>query len=382
MKVSFISNYFNHHQKFFSDEMFQNLNGNYCFIETTEMSEERKKMGYANYKECYLKKNIPNLFEKYLFESDVIIVGSCMENLTQQCVKKNKIVFRYSERPVREERKIRILKYIPRLIKWNILNLKSKPIYLLCASAYTRADYKKYFLFQDKAYKWGYFPETKHYDIVELLNKKKTHKILWCGRFIECKHPEVTIEIAKRLKSEGMIFEIDLIGNGQLENKIFEMIKSNELEDCVKLLGGMSSEKVRKYMEEAGVFLFTSDFYEGWGAVLNESMNSGCAVVASHAIGAAPFLINHKQNGLIYENGNLDDLYNKVKMLIDNPDMQKKMGKAAYETIVNTWNAEVAAKRFLNLVDEIKKYGYCELYEDGPCSKAPILKDNWFKGEY
>ncbi len=53
------------------------------------------------------------------------------------------------------------------------------------------------------------------------------------------------------------------------------------------MLGAMSPDKVRAYMERADVFLFTSDFNEGWGAVLNESMNSGCAVVASHAMVSA-----------------------------------------------------------------------------------------------
>lgn len=51
----------------------------------------------------------------------------------------------------------------------------------------------------------------------------------------------------------------------------------------------MKASEVRSYMEKADIYLFTSDFNEGWGAVLNESMNSGCAVVASHAIGSVPF---------------------------------------------------------------------------------------------
>lgn len=61
------------------------------------------------------------------------------------------------------------------------------------------------------------------------------------------------------------------------------------LNDYVTFTGPVQSDKVRGFMERAGIFLFTSDRQEGWGAVLNESMNSGCAVVASHAIGSVPF---------------------------------------------------------------------------------------------
>ena len=49
-------------------------------------------------------------------------------------------------------------------------------------------------------------------------------------------------------------------------------------------------------MEKSEIFLFTSDKGEGWGAVLNESMNSACAVVASHAIGSVPFLLKDGEN--------------------------------------------------------------------------------------
>ena len=94
------------------------------------------------------------------------------------------------------------------------------------------------------------------------------------------------------------------------------MIKKYHLQNCVSLCGSLSPEKVREYMVKSQIFLFTSDYNEGWGAVLNEAMNSACAVIASHAIGSVPFLINNKKNGLIYQNGQMEDLYRKVKVLL------------------------------------------------------------------
>ena len=61
-------------------------------------------------------------------------------------------------------------------------------------------------------------------------------------------------------------------------------------------------------MEKSSIYLFTSNFDEGWGAVLNESMNSACAVISSHAAGATPFLISHNINGLLYTSGDVDEL--------------------------------------------------------------------------
>ena len=64
------------------------------------------------------------------------------------------------------------------------------------------------------------------------------------------------------------------------------------LQNRIQILPPMPPEAVRRRMEQANLFLLTSDFQEGWGAVLNEAMNSGCAVVASHAAGAAPYLLS------------------------------------------------------------------------------------------
>lgn len=100
----------------------------------------------------------------------------------------------------------------------------------------------------------------------------------------------------------------------------------------------MNPNEVRKYMEKANIFLFTSNYEEGWGAVLNEAMNSGCAVVASHAIGSVPFLINDGVNGYIYKNGNKKELCKLVEMLALSKELREKIGVEAYKTLYNTWS--------------------------------------------
>ena len=47
MKVVFISNYFNHHQAPFSEAMYRLTKGQYWFIATEKMTEERKSMGWG-----------------------------------------------------------------------------------------------------------------------------------------------------------------------------------------------------------------------------------------------------------------------------------------------------------------------------------------------
>ena len=102
---------------------------------------------------------------------------------------------------------------------------------------------------------------------------------------------------------------------------------------------------------------------------MNESMNSGCAVVASGEIGSVPYLIENGKNGWIYKKGKFKDLYRKTKWLLDNPDKRYEMGVEAYKTLTETWNAETAAERLLALIENVKQ-GTGTEFLDGPCSKG------------
>lgn len=76
-------------------------------------------------------------------------------------------------------------------------------------------------------------------------------------------------------------------------------------------------------------------------------------------------------------------LFEKVKWLLDNQSFAIELGKKAYETIVTEWNAEVAVERFLNLTSHILAgEKHPDLYKTGPCSKAEIIKDGWYKSKW
>lgn len=370
MKVVFVSNYYNHHQSAMSEEFFKQTNGQYRFIQTEPMDEERRNMGWEQKDlpsfviESYRDKETYKQCVDLINSADVVIAGSAPEKMIRKRIRSGKLVFRYSERIYKNKKKL--LQLPLRFIKYHFDNYPYKNVYMLCASAYAARDYAITGMFKGKTFKWGYFPAVKKYENIEkLIDDKTPASILWVARLIEWKHPDASIRIARRLKQAGYKFRLSLIGNGELENKIREMIKAEGVEDCVQMLGAMSPEDVRKYMEQSEIFLFTSDFNEGWGAVLNESMNSACAVVASHAIGAAPFLIRDGENGFIYKNGDENDLFNKVKFLLDNTEKRKEMSLKAYKTMTETWNAENAVKNFIKLV-------HCIVYNDIICFEASV----------
>lgn len=384
MKIVFLSNYFNHHQKPLSDALFE-MCDDYLFIATGKMSDERAALGYKHLSAPYVKEISDDPSDtgsviSLINNADVVIAGSAPEFLLKDRKKEGKLIFRYSERPVKGNREP--AKYLPRLIKWSLKNPRKKPIYLLGASAYAAYEYGRFFLFREKAFKWGYFTEAEIYpDGFETpLREKKPNSILWVARMLALKHPESAIAVAERLKKEGYSFTLEMVGDGVLRPEIEKMISEKNLEKEVVLRGAMSPEDVRLSMRKSEVFLFTSDKNEGWGAVLNEAMNSGCAVVASHEIGAAPFLIKNGENGIIYKDGDFEDLFSKTKKLFDDKELCRNIGRKAYETMVGEWSPRIAAERLISVSEDILSGGKgMGLYGSGPCSKAEILKDDWFK---
>lgn len=374
MKIVFLSNYYNHHQAPLCEALSAQAGVTFRFVACGEMTEERRKM-WGEWRCLPDFVLVPktqtdwDAVSQDILDADAVIVGSAPQALLRERLKAGKLIFRYQERPLKNGSES--LKLLPRLLRWHTWNPPGKPVYLLCASAYAAGDYAKMGLFRGKAYKWGYFPKTRLYDIRALLAQKEAGSIFWAGRFLDWKHPDDALRVAARLRDDGYNFTLRIAGTGVLEPQLRAMISELDLEECVQLLGSLRPEQVRCEMERSRIFLLTSDRREGWGAVLNEAMNSGCAVVASDAVGATPFLVKNGVNGSVYHSGDTQELYEKVRRLLDDTAAQERFGKNAYETIADTWNAQVAAGRLCELVRAILAgVPSPKFYLEGPCSCA------------
>ena len=182
-------------------------------------------------------------------------------------------------------------------------------------------------------------------------------------------HPELPVMLAKRLKDKGYNFHLDMYGSGDELYSTQQLVKSLALNDKVSFCGNLPNEEILKQMRKHEIFLFTSDRNEGWGAVLNESMSNGCAVVASNLIGSVPFLIQDGENGMVFKSEDLDSLTQKVCYLLDNPSIRLEMAKKAIHTMREVWSPANAAKRFVELVQKLLDDDVTP-YTDGPCSIA------------
>ncbi len=162
-----------------------------------------------------------------------------------------------------------------------------------------------------------------------------------------------------------------MLGDGELEPLIRRDVESSGLSESFVFYGYTPPEKVRDVMEKCHIHLFTSNYLEGWGAVVNEGMNSGCVEVVNAQVGAAPYLIRHGVNGLVYPQDRYDRMEMLVLALFAHWEERKQMGRAAYETIRDMWNAQHAAKALLRFADGLQR-GVIEAQQAGPLSIAPV----------
>lgn len=392
MKFVFVSNYLNHHQLPFCNAMYQELLGDFAFIQTEPMEEERIRMGWQDAgKVPYLKLYYESREEcQKLIDTGKVVLfgGSDDESYIWKRLKAGKPLIRYSERMYKTGQ-WKALSPRGLLKKYkDHTRYRGKPVYMLCAGAYVPSDFHIVRAYPEKLLRWGYFPETIHYDAEKLMKGKIPGSILWAARMIGWKHPELPVETAKYLADQGLDFHMTIVGGGQLEETVKKLAVEYGLEEKISFPGYCTPDKVRRLMEQSEIYLVTSDRQEGWGAVVNEAMNSGCAVVADHMIGAVPFLIRHGKNGFIYRDGHKEELFSLTAGLLQNRSLREEMGRRAVETVTGEWNAGEAAKRlaqfcvrlgFLEEADlkhtRLQREEKFAAPRTGPCSPAPVISE-------
>ena len=406
MKITMISNYINHHQIPFSEAMYERLGSNYHFIQTEAMEQKRIDMGWAVDPEKYpyviLSYEDELAARQAIDDSDLLIVGWLEdEAIIQKRLRNGKPAFRISERLYREGQwKFLSPKGLIQKYKDHI-SLGKYPVYLLCNGAYVASDYSLIHAYKGKRYKFGYFPETRRYDTVDELFKKKLplHRItieateelpeeppvltdneiqiVWAGRFIALKHPEYMVKLAADLVNRGYRFHIHMIGSGVMEEELQALARDYLIEDYITFHGSLLPNEVRDIMETCHIHIFTSNFLEGWGAVVNEGMNAGLVEIVNDQVGAGPFLIEDGTNGYMYHDGRYDSLLQTVGYVLSEPELISKIGAAAYNIIINEWNAEVAADRVMELYNTVLE-DRTVTYQSGPLSVANNIRPKFF----
>jgi glycosyltransferase involved in cell wall biosynthesis len=145
------------------------------------------------------------------------------------------------------------------------------------------------------------------------------------GRYTHQKGYERLLMIIKELADQKKNVHLYLIGKGELEDEYIKIIKEQNLERYVTLVGYKTNPY--KYVKSCDLFVCSS-YSEGFSTAVTESLIVGTPVVTTLCSGMEELLGYNNEYGIITDN-NDDALYEGIKSLVEDLDLLKKYREKA-----------------------------------------------------
>lgn len=174
------------------------------------------------------------------------------------------------------------------------------------------------------------------------------HRLIHVGRLVEWKRVDMLIESVNTLKPEFPDIELLIIGYGPLEDTLKSLTKKLHLEDSVKFIGGVYEPEI------LGKYLLSSTIYilAGMGGIsINDAMIFGKPVICSVCDGTEKKLVKEGVNGMYFTDGSVLSLTEKIKYMLKNQELTKKMGENSTNIIKNEINIHTVINGYKKAFD-------------------------------
>jgi glycosyltransferase involved in cell wall biosynthesis len=378
MRLLHVTNIVSHHQLPLARAFAARLkDGGFRFVVTEPPMMDRVKMGWdAHDAEPWSLRAGENesdrvQFDKWLETADVVICGERLFQRIKTRLVRNQLTFYTSERWWKPPLGMTRLLH-PRFswMAYQFCRLAQSPYFhYLPMGGYAATDIRRIAAFQGRTWDWGYFTAVPD-PLPKCLACDGTLRILWAGRMLAWKRVDTLIRAFAVLVGQKPTTHLTLIGDGPCREKLQRLTQKLGIAGNVEFHASMLAGQVREQMRKAHVYVLPSNAYEGWGAVLNEAMSEGCAVVASDGAGAAKTILRHGDNGLLFKPGDCQQLAKLLIQLSTDEPLRLRLAKAGQKTISDCWSPDVAAERFLAVADALLSKRAVPEYASGPMARV------------
>ena len=185
------------------------------------------------------------------------------------------------------------------------------------------------------------------------LSSLKEKRLISVGRLSPEKGFLDLLKVYNILQLEYPDWCLDIVGDGVERKNLEEYIKKHNLNN-VTLHGFQGKEYIDSLLDKSSIYVMTS-FTESFGIVLLEAMSHGVPCIAYDSAEGAKEIITSGDNGFLIKNRNIDAMVLKIKNLIENEKLRKKVGKTARESI-NKYTCEVVGEEWFTLIEESDIY--------------------------
>ncbi|MGG7048620.1 MULTISPECIES: glycosyltransferase [unclassified Campylobacter] len=180
-------------------------------------------------------------------------------------------------------------------------------------------------------------------------NLEKENIILSVGRLEAVKGYDIYFKaLAKIDKGLLLGWKVQIAGDGSLAKELKDMTKDLGLD--VQFLGHVSD--IAPLYQRAKIFVISSRS-EGLSNVLIEAGNFGCVRVSSDTVGGLE-LIKNGINGVLFENGNDDELASMLTEILQDSALQSKIGEQAKRDASEFSQEKIMAK-WDKFIDRVMK---------------------------
>ena len=179
---------------------------------------------------------------------------------------------------------------------------------------------------------------------------ERKNTIVTATRFEEEKGVDILIKAFAKIHPKYPNYRLVLYGSGSKLDELKSLIDSYGISEFVSFPGYINN--VAEAVREDGIFVLPSR-YEGIPNTLIEVLAVGVPVITSDCSPGGPdFLTNHGERGLLFEIDNVDELCQKLELLLNDNNLVKKLEKKSIE-IKSAITVDKINKQWLNAFEKI-----------------------------
>ncbi|MCM2269693.1 MAG: glycosyltransferase, partial [Thermoanaerobaculia bacterium] len=198
---------------------------------------------------------------------------------------------------------------------------------------------------------WRADPERRAATRRELEIDADLPVILFAGRLVAQKQPRVLARTLRRLARDERRFVALVAGGGPQAKALRRQLEAPELRGRVRLLGEVSTERMRGLMSASDLFFLPSK-WEGISLAVYEAMAAGLAVVAAD-VGGQRELVTPESGVLVEpadEATEAETYARELARLLADPEARRRLGEAARTRVEREFGVERMGARLDDLL--------------------------------